>query len=129
MSGIRKKISAVIGEYQKDGQTKAEWADVGVILQSNNGKEYMLLNTEISLSGVLAKQNVLAMSKNEKVRDNVMCSIIEDSNQGQQNNNQQQQSGYQQQGQQPQGQQTAQQHQQPQPQPQQGYDNGGFPQI
>ena len=39
---MKKTISAVIGEYQKDGQTKAECADVGVILTSANGKEYML---------------------------------------------------------------------------------------
>ncbi len=88
---MKKTISAVIGEYQKDGQTKAEWADVGVILTSNNGKEYMLLNAEVSLAGILAKQNVLAQTKGEKHRANVMCSINEEqSNQQQQNNNQQQ---------------------------------------
>lgn len=86
---MRKKISAVIGEYQKDNQTKAEWADIGVIMTSNNGKEYLLLNTEISLSGVLAKQNALAISKGEQVRSNVMCSIIEEQQNNQQQNNQQ----------------------------------------
>ena len=87
---MKKTISAVIGEYQKDGQTKAEWADVGVILTSNNGKEYMLLNAEVSLAGILAKQNVLAQIKGEKHRANVMCSINEEQSNQQQNNNQQQ---------------------------------------
>ncbi len=88
---MKKTISAVIGEYQKDGQTKAEWADVGVILTSANGKEYMLLNAEVSLAGILAKQNVLAQNKGEQHRANVMCSINEEQSNQQQNNNQQQQ--------------------------------------
>ena len=87
---MKKTISAVIGEYQKDGQTKAEWADVGVILTSANGKEYMLLNAEVSLAGILAKQNVLAQIKGEKHRANVMCSINEEQSNQQQNNNPQQ---------------------------------------
>ena len=87
---MKKTISAVIGEYQKDGQTKAEWADVGVILTSNNGKEYMLLNAEVSLAGILAKQNVLAQTKGEQHRANVMCSINEEQSNQQQNNNPQQ---------------------------------------
>ena len=91
---MKKTISAVIGEYQKDGQTKAEWADVGVILTSANGKEYMLLNAEVSLAGILAKQNVLAQIKGEKHRANVMCSINEEQSNQQQNNNQQQQQGF-----------------------------------
>jgi len=92
---MKKTISAVIGEYQKDGQTKAEWADVGVILTSANGKEYMLLNAEVSLAGILAKQNVLAQNKGEQHRANVMCSINEEQSNQQQNNNQNQQGGYQ----------------------------------
>jgi len=88
---MKKTISAVIGEYQKDGQTKAEWEDVGDILTSNNGKEYMLLNAEVSLAGILAKQNVLAQIKGEQHRANVMCSINEEQSNQQQNNNQQQQ--------------------------------------
>ena len=87
---MKKTISAVIGEYQKDGQTKAEWADVGVILTSANGKEYMLLNAEVSLAGILAKQNVLAQTKGEQHRANVMCSINEEQSNQQQNNNPQQ---------------------------------------
>ena len=47
----------------------------------------MLLDPSVSLAGVLLKQNVLAMSKNEKLSDMVMISIIEDNN----NNSQPQQ--------------------------------------
>lgn len=89
---MTKRLSAVVGEYtdKQSGQQKADWANVGIIGVSKNGKEYMLLDPSVSLAGVLLKQNVLAMSKNEKLSDMVMISIIEDNNnnaQTQQNNN------------------------------------------
>ena len=88
---MTKRLSAVVGEYtdKQSGQQKADWANVGIIGVSKNGKEYMLLDPSVSLAGVLLKQNVLAMSKNEKLSDMVMISIIEDNNnnaQPQQNN-------------------------------------------
>ena len=43
-----KKITAKIGEYQKNGETKGRYVDLGVIRQGNNG-EYMLLNPSVSL--------------------------------------------------------------------------------
>lgn len=100
---MTKRLSAVTGEYtdKQTGQPKAEWTNLGVILQSQNGKEYMLLDPAVSLSGVLAKQNALAMKKGEQVRDNVMVSLIEENQQG----NQPQQGGYNQQQGQPQQQQ------------------------
>lgn len=88
-----KRLSAVTGEYMKDGQQKAEWTNIGVIGIDKNNKEYVLLDPTISLSGVLAKQNVLAQKRGEQPRDMVMTSVFEE-------NNQQNQNGYQQQGQQ-----------------------------
>lgn len=92
---MTKRLSAVTGEYtdKQTNQPKAEWTNIGVILKSQSGKEYMLLDPSVSLSGVLAKQNALAMKKGEQVRDNVMVSLIEENQQGQQ------QGGYNQQGQ------------------------------
>lgn len=95
---MTKRLSAITGEYndKQTGQQKAEWTNIGVILQSQNGKEYMLLDPSISLAGVLAKQNALAISKGEQVRDNVMVSLIDENNQNQQQggfNNQQQNQG------------------------------------
>ena len=97
---MAKRLVAKTGEYQKDGQMKGEYAKVGVVLSNQNG-EYMLLDPAVSLSGVLAKQNALAMTKGEKIRDNVMISIFDDENQGQQQN---QQGGYQNNQNQPQNQ-------------------------
>lgn len=115
---MAKRLVAKTGEYQKDGQMKGEYTKLGVVLSNQNG-EYMLLDPAVSLAGILAKQNALAMTKGEQVRDNVMISIFEDENQGQQ---QGQQGGYQQQPQQ-QGFNQPQQQQNYQQQPQNGYNN------
>ena len=98
---MTKQLSAVVGEYTKDGQHKAEWANIGVMITGKNGKDYVLLDPAVNLAGVLLKQNVLAQKKNEAPSDMVMTSVFEDQN----NQQQQNQGGFQgQQQQQPQGQ-------------------------
>lgn len=88
---MAKRLVAKTGEYTNQQQElKGEYTKVGVMLSSNNG-EYMLLDPSVSLAGILAKQNALAMKKGGEIRDSVMISIFEDDNQGQQNNNQGQQ--------------------------------------
>jgi hypothetical protein len=105
---MKKRLVAKTGEYQKDNEMKGEYTEIGVELQNANGP-YLLLDPAISLSGILAKQNVLAMQQNKPVRSSVMVSLFDidqptqgqnqNSNQGyQQNNNQ----GYQQNNQSPQ---------------------------
>ena len=102
---MTKRLSAVTGEYTKDGQQKAEWTNVGVIITGKNGKDYALLDPSVNLAGVLIKQNVLAAKKGEQPSDMVMTSIFEEQQS-------QQQGGYQQQ---------APQHQQQPPQQQPGF--------
>lgn len=87
---MTKRLAAKTGEYQKDGVTKGEYVDIGVINASNDGGEYLLLDPSVSLAGVMAKQNAFAMSQNKQVRTSVMVSVF-DSNQQQQP----QQGGYQ----------------------------------
>ncbi|NRA76709.1 MAG: hypothetical protein HRU18_00755 [Pseudoalteromonas sp.] len=91
-----KRLSAVVGEYtdKQTNQQKAEWASVGVIGVSAKGKEYMLLNPEVSLAGLLVKQNVLAANKGEKLSDMVMISIIDEQAQNNNQNSNQQQGGF-----------------------------------
>ena len=72
-----KKLKAKIGEFQKDGETKGRYIDVGVILSNQNG-EYAILNPVVSLSGVLMKQRLMAKKSGGKVGDGVMCSIWDD---------------------------------------------------
>ena len=69
---MSKKITAKTGTYQKDGETKNRYQDIGVILSNANG-EYILLDPGVSLAGILAKQN----ATNGENRSNVMCSLFE----------------------------------------------------
>lgn len=82
-----KNIVAKTGEYQnQQGETKAEWTKIGVILSGQNG-EYILLDPGVNLAGVLTKQNLLAHEQrkagNEKARTGkaVMCSIFDQDSQ------------------------------------------------
>jgi len=95
---MTKRLSAVVGEYTKDGQQKAEWANIGIIGVGKNNKEYVLLDPTVSLAGILVKQNVLAAKRGEQPSDMVMSSLFEENNQqqGQQNNQQQNNGGFQQ---------------------------------
>ena len=85
---MSKDIVAKTGEYtDREGNQKAEWTKLGVILSNQNG-EYMLLDPAVNLAGVLTKQNMMAAEKrkngDEKARTGkaVMCSIFDKSNQG-----------------------------------------------
>jgi len=102
---MARRLSARVGEYERDGQTKGEYVQIGVILNNANG-DYVLLDPTVSLSGVLAKQNALEYKKGGVMRDNVMCGIYE-----YQNNQQQQQGGFNQQQNQNQSQHQGQQQQ------------------
>lgn len=92
---MSKDIVAKTGEYtNREGETKSEWTKIGVILSNQNG-EYILLDPSVNLSGVLQKQNMLAMEQrkagNEKARTGkaVMCSVFDrEANQGGQQSSQ-----------------------------------------
>lgn len=73
-----KRLSIRVGEYEKDGETKGEWVQVGVILESENG-EYALLDPTVNLAGCLMKQAVMNRGKEKKGKgDMVMCGIYTD---------------------------------------------------
>lgn len=74
----QKKISARIGEYQKEGKTVGKYAEVGVIIEKD-GKNFILLDPSISLAGLLAKQNKQEWDKQGAMRDMVMCGIYDNS--------------------------------------------------
>lgn len=116
---MAKQIIAVTGEYQKqDGTQGANFAEIGVVMTSQNGRDYALLDPTINLAGILLKQNALAAAKGEQPRDMVMCSVKE----RQQGNNAKTQQGYNQEPQQRQP--PAQQGYQPRQSPQHGH--GGY---
>jgi len=112
---MSKKLIAKVGTYQKNGETKNEYDELGVMLENDNGP-YILLDPSINLAGVLLKQNIHAATEGKQARSNVMISIF-DSEQNQQQSNQVQQQNQQQNYQ-----------QQPSPQQQQGQQNNNYQQ-
>ena len=123
---MTKRLVAKTGTYNKDGQEKGEYTKLGVMLESNNGGEYMLLDPCVSLAGILAKQNSMAIKGGKQVRDSVMISIfLEDGQQQSQGAPQQQQQQYQQPPAQQQQYQPQQQQQPPSPQGYNGQAQGG----
>lgn len=79
---MAKRICAKVETYQKDGQTKGKYVDIGVIMSNQNG-DFILLDPTVNLAGVLAKQNVLALEENKPQNKNIMASIFDDDNQQQ----------------------------------------------
>ena len=77
---MTKRLTAKIGTYQKDGQTKGRYTNLGVILSNGNG-EYMLMDPTVSLSGILSLQNEMALKEGKQTRDRVMVSVFSDDNQ------------------------------------------------
>lgn len=89
---MTKRLSAVTGNYtNQQGGQKAEWTNVGVMITGKNGKDYVLLDPTVNLSGVLLKQNAIAAKEGKPPSDSVMLSVFDE----QQNN--QPQNGYSQQ--------------------------------
>lgn len=119
---MTKRLSAVTGNYtNQQGEQKAEWTNVGVIITGKNGKDYALLDPSVNLAGVLLKQNQIAIKKGEQPSDMVMLSVFDE-----QQNQQQNQGSYQGQNNQQQYQQQApqQQHQNQYQQQSNGYQGG-----
>lgn len=86
---MAKRLMAKVDEYEKDGQQKGKYVEIGVILSNDNG-EYALLDPTVNLAGVLTKQNMLGRKKQQQPRDMVAVSIFDNNNQGQQRQPQQQ---------------------------------------
>ncbi len=103
---MRKKIMIASGSYTtQDGQQKTTWKEVGVIMTSQSGKEFCLLDPTVNLSGF----------PREPGKDMIIASIFEDKPK------EQQQGGY--------SQPAPQQYQQPQPQAQQYQQQPAQPQV
>ncbi len=66
---MRKKIMIASGSYTtQDGQQKTTWKEVGVIMTSQTGKEFCLLDPTVNLSGF----------PREPGKDMIIASIFED---------------------------------------------------
>lgn len=76
-----KRLMAKVGSYEKDGQTKGRYVEVGVIMANQNG-EYALMNPSVDLAGVLMQQRIHAQQTGAKSGDRVMVSIFDNDRQG-----------------------------------------------
>tara|TARA_R110000796_G_scaffold74368_10_gene167019 strand:- start:357 stop:671 length:315 start_codon:yes stop_codon:yes gene_type:complete len=47
-----KDLVIKIGEYQKDGETKSRWQNVGAMMQGDDGNSFLLLERWVNLAGV-----------------------------------------------------------------------------
>jgi len=73
---MTKKIMIANGKYTtQDGTEKTTWKEVGVIMTSQNGKEFCLLDPTVNLGGFTR----------EPGKDKIIASIFEDKPKEQQN--------------------------------------------
>lgn len=62
-----------VDEYEKGGETKSKYLNIGVMLEGNNGP-FLLLDPTVNLAGVMLKQRLL---NPQKAGDKVLVSIFE----------------------------------------------------
>ena len=69
-----KKYDIVLkaGEYQKDGQTKSKWMNLGAVMENDKGP-YLILDPHVNLAAFM-----------EDGRDMIIASLFEPKQQGQQ---------------------------------------------
>lgn len=115
-----KKLTAKIGEYtNSQNEVKGRYANLGVMMPSNDGGEFMLLDPTVSLGGIFALQQAYNASQGKQPSDRIMVSVWEENNQQQQAPQQNNQQGA------PSNQNYAPQQQGYQPPQSQNYQNGG----
>ncbi len=87
MANIAGRLAARVEEYQKDGDTKGKYVQVGVLINGDNG-QYAILDPSVNLAGCLTKQNMMNHANGKKPRGSLMVSVFTDQHNGQQNNQQ-----------------------------------------
>ena len=68
-----KDIAVKVSEYQSQGQTKGRWQNVGSLMQSDDGGQFIILNRWFNPAGVPNPEN----------RDSVVLSCFDPNNQQQ----------------------------------------------
>lgn len=79
-----KRLAAKVDEYQKEGQTKGKYIELGVLNTANDGGEYILLDPTVNLAGVLVKQNAMNAQHGKPAKTSIMVSVFDGQQQGQQ---------------------------------------------
>jgi len=87
---MSKRLSIKTGTYtDNQGAEKGEYTRLGVIMDGQNGP-YLILDPSVSLAGCLAKQNMMNHKAGKEVRNSLMVSVFDDTQQNQQQAPQQQ---------------------------------------
>ena len=79
---MAKKITARVGSYEKQGEQKGRFVEIGALGVSGNGKEYVLINPTVDLGGVLQLQNIEAAKEGKPASDRIICSVFENEGYG-----------------------------------------------
>lgn len=68
-------LAIKVGEYEKDGQKKGEYENVGALMQGDDGNEFVLINNS-------ALNPSLAMIANRDRKRRVLISVFRDKDEG-----------------------------------------------
>ena len=78
---MAKRLAVKTGEYtNSQGETKGEYTRLGVLMDGDNGP-YLLIDPAVNLAGCLMKQNMMNHKAGKQVRDSLMVSVFDDSQQ------------------------------------------------
>lgn len=66
-------LTVKVGEYQKDGQTKGKYENVGALMEGDDGRQFILFKRTFNPAGVPGSGD----------RDSVIVSIFQNNGQGQ----------------------------------------------
>lgn len=81
---MAKNLSCKVGEFtNQQGETKGSYVRLGALMQGQDGGEYLILDPTVSLAGCLTRQNMLNHKAGKPVRDSLMVSVFDNSNQQQ----------------------------------------------
>ena len=78
---MAKRLAVKTGEYtNSQGETKGEYTRLGVLMDGDNGP-YLLIDPAVNLAGCLMKQNMMNHKAGKQVRDSLMVSVFDDTQQ------------------------------------------------
>ncbi len=69
---IIKELAVVVGSYQKDGQTKKKYKNVGSLMQMDDGSQMILLDRSFNPAGIPHKEgseNIILSMFDPKQKD------------------------------------------------------------
>ena len=79
---MAKSLTIKIGTYtNNEGQEKGNYVRLGTLMQGQDGGEYLIIDPTVSLAGCLTRQNMMNHKAGKPIRDSLMVSIFDNSQQ------------------------------------------------